>query len=89
MVWTVKYSVSAKHDLKRLDKKIAQAIENYVSNDLASLNDPKIQGKLLKGNLNNYWSFRFQNIYRIICLFEDENLIITVIRASHRKEVYD
>ena len=83
MVWIVKYSASAKHDLNRLDKKIAGLVVNFIDNDLASLSDPRIRGKLLKGKLANYWSFRFQNKYRIICLFEDENLIITVIRAAH------
>ena len=47
-----------------------------------------LEGKLLKGDLKGYWSYRV-GIHRIIYTIRHHEVIIEVLRIQHRKEVYE
>lgn len=51
------------------------------------MNDPRSKGKALKGKLSNYWIYRVGD-YRLICDINDSEIIITVVRIGHRKDIY-
>lgn len=51
------------------------------------IEDPH-QGKMLKGELKGYWSFRV-GTYRIIYTIHHQEVVIEVLRIQHRKEVYE
>lgn len=44
--------------------------------------------KSLKGDLKGYWRLRTGD-YRVIYQIRDQQLEIVVIRAGHRKDIYD
>jgi len=84
-VYKVAYLDSVEEDLKKLDratiKKILSRIENYLASD------PKGLGKSLKGEFQGYWRYRWGD-YRVIYRIAEREILIIVLRISHRKEVY-
>lgn len=86
MAWKINFTGSAKKELKKLDKKEATRIIHFLE-DIAKAEDPRIKGKKLKGNLKEFWRYRVGN-YRIICVIEDGEMLVLVVRIGHRKEVY-
>ena len=86
MAWTIEYSAKAVKELKKIDKKAASTIIDYL-NDIARQEDPRSKGKALKGDKRQYWRYRVGN-YRILCSIEDEELVILATHLGHRKDVY-
>ena len=41
----------------------------------------------MSGNLAGLWRYRVGD-YRIICKIQDDELVITVVRVGHRRNVY-
>lgn len=56
--------------------------------ELEILDNPRIKGKSLKGNLKEYWRYRAED-YRILSKIIDDELIILVIDIGHRKNIYE
>ena len=71
-------------DLKGIDKVWQQRIINAIKTKLVK--DP-FQGKRLVGELSAYYRFRVGD-YRVVYELIEEEILITVIRIRHRKEVY-
>ena len=86
MAWTIEYSAKAVKELKKIDKKAASTIIDYL-NDIAQQEDPRSKGKALKGDKRQFWRYRVGN-YRILCSIEDEELVILATHLGHRKDVY-
>ena len=61
---------------KKLTKKIAQFLVNY-----------PYSGKPLYGELKGYRRCRYDD-YRIIYQIIEEEILISIIKVGHRKEVY-
>lgn len=85
MAYKVAYLDSVEEDLKRLDKTTAKKILNRIENYLAK--DPKSLGRQLKGDFQGYWRYRWGD-YRVIYKISEREILIIVLRISHRKEVY-
>lgn len=83
---TVALSDLAKKQLKRLDKAIQKRIVKFLS-ELAKLDDPRSKGKMLVGNLREFWRYRVGD-YRLICRIHDDALEILVVEIGHRREIY-
>jgi mRNA interferase RelE/StbE len=88
LAWTINYTVSAKQQLKKLDKQVAKRIRDYMADRIAKLDDPRSVGKALTGNLGIFWRYRVGD-YRLICDITDDQLIVLVVRVAHRKQVYE
>ena len=84
-MYKVAYLDSVEADLKKLDKTITRKILNRIETYLAS--DPKELGKPLKGDFQGYWRYRWGD-YRVIYKISEHEILILVLRISHRKEVY-
>ena len=56
---------NAKKQLKNLDFTIQKRIAKFIDN-LQELENPRIKGKSLAGNLSGFWRYRVGD-YRIIC----------------------
>jgi mRNA interferase RelE/StbE len=54
---------------------------------LKETEDPRQRGKALAANLAGLWRYRVGD-YRVICLIEDEQLVVLVVGVSHRSEAY-
>ncbi|HEX13189.1 MAG: type II toxin-antitoxin system mRNA interferase toxin, RelE/StbE family [Desulfurella sp.] len=88
MAWAIKFEESAKKELASLDKQTAKRIITFLKERIALSDNPRKLGKTLKGSkLGDFYRYRVGN-YRIICVIEDDNLLVIVIRIAHRKEVY-
>jgi len=83
-MWTVKISDQASRFYARLhgrDQQRLAAVFERLREDARS-------GKPLKGELHGYWSYRM-GVYRIIYRIEESEVVVSVLRVQHRKEVYE
>jgi mRNA interferase RelE/StbE len=87
MAWTVDISPTALKQLGKLDKPVADRILKFLRERVARLDDPRQIGASLQGTLSGLWKYRVGD-YRLICSFEDDRLVVLVLRVGHRREVY-
>ncbi|MDO5750712.1 MAG: type II toxin-antitoxin system RelE/ParE family toxin [Rothia sp. (in: high G+C Gram-positive bacteria)] len=86
MTWTIKFTSSFAKELKRLDKPTRLRILKYFD-DLQTIEDPRVRGKGLTGNLSGYWRYRIGD-YRVVVELIDNQLVILAIDLGHRREIY-
>lgn len=77
---------NAKKQLKNLDFTIQKRIAKFIDN-LQELENPRIKGKSLAGNLSGFWRYRVGD-YRIICDIVDSEITIYILDISHRSKSY-
>lgn len=87
MIWKINYLSSVKKDIKSFDIKTRKQIKEYLETNIASLPNPRIIGKSLRGKHTGFWRYRIGN-YRVICEIQDKAILILVVKIGHRKEVY-
>ena len=85
MAYKVVYLDQVEQDLKKLDRSIVKKILTRIETYLAS--DPKELGKPLKGEFQGYWRYRWGD-YRVIYKISEREILILILRISHRKDVY-
>lgn len=89
--WTMKYRVETTSrfdkEFKKLDKYTMKMIKAWIDKNLVNCNDPRIHGKALTANRSGQWRYRIGD-YRLLCLIEDNNLVILALSVGHRREVY-
>lgn len=85
VLYRVIWEEEAEKDLEKLDKSIARKIKQRVENFLAT--NPTEHGKPLTANLKGLWSYRFSK-YRVVYQLEQQKLLIIVVEAGHRREIY-
>lgn len=77
---------SAKKQLKNLDFPVQKRIAKFIDS-LQELENPRIKGKSLAGNLSGFWRYRVGD-YRIICDIVDIEITIYILDISHRSKSY-
>ena len=88
MAWIIKYTDSARKQLKKLDRQSAQRILDFMDDRIASSDHPRDIGKGLTGSaLGAYWRYRVGD-YRIICEIQDQELLVIVVQLGNRKDIY-
>lgn len=85
-MYHIEFSKKAIKQFSKLDQITQKLILNGLEK-IEQSNDPRLHGKVLKGQLKTFWRYRVGK-YRIITFIEDEKLIITVIEVGHRKDIY-
>lgn len=70
--------------MRKLDRGIAARIFEELD-EIAKLEDPRVRGKSLTGNLAGVWRYRVGD-YRILCDIDDGRLVILVVDVAHRRE---
>ena len=85
--WTIEFEQDAIRQLNRLDITVRGRILRFLETRVASSGDPRQLGKPLKGAMAEFWGYRVGD-YRLVCLLEDRRMIVTVVSAAHRREVY-
>ena len=88
MTWIVEFDDSATKELRKLDRQAQQEILRYFRERIATNEDPRRFGKPLSHDLTGLWRYRVRN-YRMICNIEDDKLTVLVVRAGHRKHMYE
>lgn len=85
--YQVRLEKRAQKNLKKMDPNNARIIMAWISKNLVDCEDPYAYGKSLKGSLKEKWRYRIGD-YRLICNIDDENVLILILEAGHRKEIY-
>lgn len=75
-------------EFKKLDNYTKRMIKAWIDKNLIDCADPRQQGKALTANHSGQWRYRIGD-YRLICLIEDEKLVITALNIGRRREIYD
>lgn len=80
------YTKQSLKSFSKLDKATQQRIANFTQ-ELESLENPRIKGKALKGELSEYWRYRVGD-YRLVCEIFDDKMLILCIKVDKRDSVY-
>ena len=84
--YTVLLSPAAKRAIERdLPEAVAAAVVDFLYGPLAE--DPHRVGKPLRLRLEGYWSAR-RGQYRVIYSIHDDEVLVRVVRISHRADAY-
>jgi mRNA interferase RelE/StbE len=84
--YTVLLSLAAKRAIERdLPEAVAAAVVDFLYGPLAE--DPHRVGKPLRLQLEGYWSAR-RGQYRVIYSIHDDEVLVRVVRISHRANAY-
>lgn len=88
MTWKVEFDNRARKELRKLDPQIQDRILKWLRGTLATDEDPRRTGTLLKGRMKGLWRYRLGD-YRIISQIQDENILILVVRIGHSRDIYE
>ena len=75
-------------EFKKLDRYTQRMIKGWISKNLENTENPRVHGKGLSSNKSGQWRYRIGD-YRLICIINDEELVILALTVGHRREVYD
>ena len=87
MSWAYRFDERALKELRKLDKQAQQRIITYLDERVVGEGDPRRFGKGLKADLAGLWRYRVGD-YRILCQICDGELLVLVVAAGHRKNIY-
>jgi mRNA interferase RelE/StbE len=85
--WQVFFDPAAEKQFSKLGKSAQQEIEKYISKHLESEEDPCRFGKPYL-SIKGAWRYRVGD-YRLVCLLQNQQLIVLVVKVGHRRNVYD
>ncbi len=86
MAWAIEFVSAATKELKKLGRAEAARIIATLETRIAKLEDPRMLGSALTGDLGGLWRWRIGD-YRVIARIEDEHITILIVRIGHRREV--
>ncbi len=87
MKYSIEITPRFEKEFKKLDRYTQRMIKAWIDKNLVDCEDPKVHGKALTANLKGMWRYRIGD-YRMICLIEDDKLVITALNIGHRREIY-
>ena len=88
MAYSLVYSKEADKQISKLDPGVRRVILKWLDKNVDGCENPRIHGKALSANRAGQWRYRIGD-YRVICLIEDDRLVVLCISIAHRREVYD
>lgn len=62
-------------------------ITGFLKDRIETAEDPRRFGKALTANLTGLWRYRIGD-YRVICLIQDEKLLVLALKVGHRRQLY-
>ena len=84
--FAIAFKPSAKKDLERMPKKERQSASARI--DSLTDNPRPHWAEMTTGDLRGLWKFRVGE-YRVAYMIEDDRLVVLVVAAGNRKEIYD
>jgi len=87
LAWKIELTELAVKQLKKMGRSETKRITEYLRKRIEPLEDPRLLGKALKGDLSTLWRYRVGD-YRLICELKEKELIVLVVRVGHRKGIY-
>ena len=87
MSYRVETTARFDKEFKKLDRYTQKMVKVWIEKNLVDCKDPRVHGKTLTANRSGQWRYRIGD-YRLICLIEDEKLVILALTIGHRSEIY-
>lgn len=87
MSWVYRFDDRALKELRKLGKPAQRDIIAYLDERISGDGDPRSFGKGLKADLAGLWRYRVGD-YRILCQIRDAELLVLVVAAGHRRDIY-
>ena len=87
-MYAVTYADKAVKALQKMDRYIAAMLLGWIEKNLVGCENPRLHGKALDHDFKGYWRYRVGD-YRLLANIQDELLVIEIIRAGHRRDIYD
>lgn len=88
MNYKIEFSDIALKNLRKMDTPARKQILVYIRDILSKIENPRLLGKALTGNLKGFWRYCTGH-FRIICKINDDKLIVLILKIAHRKDVYE
>ena len=88
MSYVVRTTPRFEKEFKKLDRYTMKMIKAWIEKNLSGCENPRVKGKALTATRKGQWRYRIGD-YRLLCLIEDEELVILALSIGHRREVYD
>ena len=87
MSWHIETTARFDREFKKLDRYTQRMVKAWIEKHLVDCDDPRTHGKGLTANHSGQWRYRIGD-YRMICLIEDEKLIILALSIGRRSSIY-
>lgn len=87
MSYHVEITARFDKEFKKLDKYTQQIIKSWIGKNLQNCENPRAHGKGLTANKSGQWRYRIGD-YRLLCLIQDQELIILALTVGHRRDIY-
>jgi len=75
-------------EFKKLDNYTKRMVKAWIEKNLVGCSDPRAHGKALRANVKGQWRYRIGD-YRLICVIEDDRLVILALTIGHRSNIYE
>ena len=85
--YSVEYTKQALKALEKLETDIREKIIEWIETNLQGCENPRLYGKALQGQLKGKWRYRVGD-YRIVAKIEDDKVLIMILDADHRRQIY-
>ncbi len=86
-MWQVEFSDLAEADILSFDRPVRDRILRFLRKRVQSHPEPKRLAEPLSGLLRGLYRFRIGD-YRAICDIQDARLVLLVLEAGHRGDIY-
>lgn len=85
--YSVEYTKQALKALEKFETDIREKIIEWIETNLQGCENPRLYGKALQGQLKGKWRYRVGD-YRIVARIEDDKVLIIILDADHRRQIY-
>lgn len=86
-MYKIHLSKSFMKDLKRIDIRQQELLLLQLKKDFENNENPRSNGKALKGKLKSFWRYRYGD-YRVIISINDTELVVLALAVGHRRDIY-
>lgn len=87
MMYSLETTTQFDKEFKRLDRFTQRMLKSWIEKNIQHCENPRVIGKALSGELKGLWRYRIGD-YRLICLIQDDKLIILALAIGHRREIF-
>ena len=87
MSYRIETTARFDREFKKLDRYTQKMIRAWIEKNLTNCENPRLHGKGLTANRSGQWRYRIGD-HRMICMIEDDKLVILALTIGHRKSIY-
>ena len=88
MSYSIETTERFDREFKKLDRYTQRMIKAWIEKNLVGCENPRSHGKGLTANRSGQWRYRIGD-YRLICLINDNELVILALSVGHRRSIYN